>query len=351
VTARSIGGIALLLAVLCADATATAQAPTAYLSRGISSYQTLEYDSAAGWLRRALTPPLIEGLRPADQVRALVYLGATERFRRRNEAAINAFRRMLRLDPSARPDPLVFPPEVTQLFDMVRADFPIVAIEVPDVVTLQRGGDPYPILLRASTPHRVTLLLERADGRVTDTVFAGPVGDTLALTWTGLDRDGISYNAGRYWLTATSVEQGPRSCRVRLPVDLTAPALDTIPHPAPLTRVQLLPERAGAGDAPRGLARTVVIGAAAFALPSIARDAESRRSHLLVGALGVTGITALIRLQEGKTLPENIATNAVIRARWEREVDQVKRVNQERRGASMLRVQAGEASPVGCVAG
>ena len=90
---RSVLVGTLLLAGTCS---ARAQAPTAYLSRGIEAYQALDYDAAAGWLRRALTPPLVEGLPVPDQARGLAYLGATERFRGRADSPASVFRRLLR---------------------------------------------------------------------------------------------------------------------------------------------------------------------------------------------------------------------------------------------------------------
>ena len=153
--------LSLLLAVAplstCATAVA-AQGATGYVTRGIGSYRSLQFDSAAGWLRRALTPPLLDGLPTSDQVEALAYLGATERFRGRNDSAAAAFHRMLRLDPTARPDPLIFPPEVTSFFDRIRADFPIVALMAPSEGTIDREHPTYMVTLRPSVPDRKSVV-------------------------------------------------------------------------------------------------------------------------------------------------------------------------------------------------
>ncbi|HTK56331.1 MAG TPA: hypothetical protein VL295_05865 [Gemmatimonadales bacterium] len=327
---------------------AFAQAPTAYLARGMESYQALEYNAAAGWLRRALTPPLVDGISPPDQVRALAYLGATERFRGRTDSAAAAFRRMLRLDPQSRPDPLVFPPEVTRFFDQVRTGYPIVRIIVPGDAIIDREHPSYRVALAASTPHPLALTLDGPDGRVADTLYAGPIGDTLSVAWDGRALSGAAPPSGRYWITATSVADGPRSCRTRTPIDLTTRPLDTLPLPAPLRADQLLPERAGGEEGPAALGKSAFFAVMALALPLIAKDAKAGQTRIVAGAIGAGGVVALIRYRPGRELPENVAANAVERTRWQRRVERVRAENADRRRSSVLRLDAGSSFTVGC---
>lgn len=340
--------VVVLLRALLGVVPLAAQAPASYLARGIASYEALEYDVAAGWFHRALTPPLVEGLSPPELTRGLAYLGATERFRGRVDSAASAFRRMLRVDPRARPDPLVFPPEVTRLFEQVRAGLRIARIGVADEWTIDHDHRAYPVALAASTPHQLTLTLDGPDGRPLDTLYAGPIGDTLSLTWDGSVGAGEPAPSGRFWITATSVAEGPRACRVRRPVEITARAPDTLPLPPAPDPARFLPERAGTDEAPAAFGKAVFFATIALGLPLIAKDAKAGQSRIVAGALGAGGVIALIRYRPGQALPENVAANATVRARWKRQTDRVAAENAERRRYGTLRIRAGSSFTIGC---
>lgn len=340
--------VLVLLGLVGRARTATAQGGSAFVSRGIGSYRALEFDSAAGWLRRALTPPLLDGLPPDDQVQALAYLGATEHFRGHNDSAAAVFRRMLRLDPRARTDPLIFPPEVTSLFEEVRGDFPIVALASAPEAILDAEHPTYPVTLWPSIPHGVAVVVERADGRVVDTLYAGPIGDSLLVAWNGRDGAGARLDDGGYWLTAISVAEGPRSCRVRLPVRLASRSMDTLPLPPPLSATSLLPERAGNGEGPSAFARAALLAAGALALPAVANDAAPGNTRIMAGTLTVAGVVALIRFRPGAAIPENVAANATARARWQERHDQVAVENAARRRGDIVQLRAQPLLVIGC---
>ena len=334
-------GAGLILLLLVGSCPALAQAPVAYLSRGISAYQALDYDAAAGWLRRALSPPLVEALARPDQVRGLAYLGATEQFRGRTDSAAAVFRRMLRVDPRARPDPLIFSPPVMRVFEQTRVGFPIVALDGPPDAILDEAHPVYRLRLRPSVSHDVTVTLDRSDGKALDTLYAGPVGDSLAIEWNGRLPAGDRVEGGRYWFTATTVADGPTSCRVRLPLEVTVRGGDTVPLPEPVLP-RALPERAGAGDGPTAFLKAALLGGAALALPTLARDADAGHDRVLAAAFGVTGFIGFLRYSRGRAIPENVAANALARARWQHQVELVAAENRDRRrrGSFWLRTSA-----------
>ena len=339
----------VLLALLsCLAGRADAQQSMAYLTRGIGSYRALEFDSAAGWLRRALTPPLVEALPVTEQVRGLAYLGATERFRGRSDSAAAAFRRMLRLDPASRPDPLVFPPEVTRMFDEIRVSYPILAMTSAPEATIDQAHPRYQIHLRPSAPHEVVVLLERTDRAMADTIYTGAVADTLVLEWNGRDRGGAPVASGRYLITAGRAGGEARGCQARIPLQVEATLPDTLVPPAPLGADQLLPEQARKRDGPAAFAGAAFLGAMALALPTLSEDADPGASYLVGGVLGVTGAIGLIRYRPGNAIPENVAANAIVRARREREVERVAAVNAERRRTAKLVLRASPAVLQGC---
>jgi len=94
------------------------------MTDAIRAYQDLDFDAAARLLRRVLTPPLAMELSDAERARALSYLGAAEHYRGRPDSAIAVFRRLAVLAPRDQHDTLIFPPEVTRLYDAVRSTMP-----------------------------------------------------------------------------------------------------------------------------------------------------------------------------------------------------------------------------------
>ena len=107
-----------------------AQSVDSLVAFGIRAYQDLDFDVAAGYFRRALT--LLEG-RPdtARRTNVLVYLGATDIFRERTDSARSLFQQLVRLDPRYRINGLIFPPEVTTVFDAMRRATPATMVVLP----------------------------------------------------------------------------------------------------------------------------------------------------------------------------------------------------------------------------
>src|SRR5439155_5931003 len=91
----------------------------------------LEFDAAARLVRRVLAPPLAAELKDAERARALMYLAAAEHYRGRPDSAIAVFRRLVALAPDQRPDTLIFPPEISRLYDGVRGAATVVAVAPP----------------------------------------------------------------------------------------------------------------------------------------------------------------------------------------------------------------------------
>ncbi len=121
--------VALLL--FAAPLSAQGNGASNMMAQAVRAYQDLEFDAAARLLRRVLTPPLAAELKDAERARALMYLGAAEHYRGRPDSAIAVFRRLVALAPDQRPDTLIFPPEITRLYDGVRGATTVVAVAPP----------------------------------------------------------------------------------------------------------------------------------------------------------------------------------------------------------------------------
>ena len=103
----------------------------------IAAYQNLDFDLAATLLRRALAGDLNDSTR----VRALTYLGAAEHYRARDDSAVAVFGRLVVLAPRYQPDTLVFPPEITRMYDDVRSR---TKVEAPQLAVAPPSPAPAP---------------------------------------------------------------------------------------------------------------------------------------------------------------------------------------------------------------
>jgi len=297
-----------ILALAVAAPPALAQEGTGLVARAVTAYEGLELDAAAGMLRRALIPPLGDSLGTVERARALSYLGAIEVLREHRDSAVAVFRRLVLFDPRYRADTFVFPPEVTRVFDEVRARTQVVAIRVPDdtVVPLQQGW--YNVWLFPSTAHDVTVTIAREDGRALRTVYAGPLGDSLSVRWDGRDSTGAITPRGRLWLMVASRAGATTERVVQLPLEFEV-ALDTLAHPVAPGADQLLAARTNRRTATRSLASGLLIGAAAIALPQIVAPGERSSGTRLVvgGTLAVSGLIGYLR-STGRPIPNTAET-------------------------------------------
>lgn len=337
---RWLGALALLLA----PAAASAQAVADPLARPLSSYRDLDYDAAATALRAALTADGSAKLGDADRVRALMYLGATEVFRGRKDAALDAFRTILLQDARYRPDNLVFPPDVSIAFTEARASVHAVAVVVPRITEIQATTDRLPVRLVATTPHDVRAVILDALGGPVRVLHEGPMGDSLDVPWNGRDGLGRLREPGRYRLRVTSRSGTGRDEReVELPLLITRIAEDTLatpPAPSGL-RAETGPPSGGTRYLATGLAAAAVTAA----LPSVA-GAGSEGGGLrfgVVAAFSAAGIYGLLKAREPRPIPENVDYNRRLRDAWAREVQRVQDENAARRIGGRLRIEAGAA--------
>jgi hypothetical protein len=322
---------------------ASAQSARELLDQGIRAYRNLDFDAAAGFLRRSLVAPAGQALPDSARARALTYLGATEVFRGRRDTAAAVFRRLLLLDPRARPDQLIFPPEVSNAYEAVRRVTKAVTIAVPADTEIQLGDELYPVRLYATSFHDIAVVVTREDGRVLRPLYTGPISDSLVVRWDGLDSAGTMPAVGRFRVTASSRDPQGRTLRqVQEPLETRTRIPDTLPHPAPPDSGRL-PERGSSGPALRALGAGLGAGVLVATLPSvIANGTEASGTRFVVaGAVSLTGIYGFLAQRPGRRIPANIAVNRAARETWERRRDQVAQENATRRRNVRLRVLAG----------
>ena len=321
------------------------------LAGGLRHYQRLDYDSASIYLRRALAGVSGDTVTSSGRTRALTYLGAAELFRGRRDSAFAAFRRLVVHNPQARPDPLVFPPEVTTIYDFAREATKVVSAELPRDTSIRLGADRFRALLHASSFHQIIATLEREDGFTIRTLYAGPISDTLQVFWTGEDTIFLANDSGRLVFTVTSLTNAGRQARVlRLPLDLVLGPQDTLPTPPPLPDSLFLPERETVAGF-RALGRGAGIGLAVAALPGLilakGETAPSGSRYVVAGGLTLAGLIAFIKHRPGRRLPDNISANQALRDGWQAQMEMTTQENVIRELQKRLDIHVGPPEIIG----
>src|SRR2546428_10258447 len=213
-----------------------AQSASDLLGQGVRRYQALEYDAAAALLERSLVHDSAAALPDSLRAKALTYLAATELFRSRRDSAMAAFRQLVLLNPRYRPDELIFPPQVTNLFQEVRRATRAIAVAVPPVTELRTRVERFTARVLASSLADVAVTLVQEDGTPVRELYKGPVADSVVVTWDGLTAAGAPADNGRYVLRGTPptlTADGPRARQVLLEVKQETP--DTAAWPPPPT--------------------------------------------------------------------------------------------------------------------
>ena len=340
--AVALAGVVLILAGGAAGA-AHAQTPAEQVARGIRAYQNLDYDSAAVLLAAALAPQ-DSTLADSDRARGLVYLGASQLYREHRDSASAAFGRLLRLDPRYHIDQLVFPPEVTGLFQQVRLITRAVAVVVPPVSELRAPGDALSIWLYATTIHQVDVAVLRPNGVPLRNLYQGSVGDSLQVRWDGRASDGNPPDSGRYLLQVDSRGSDGRVIRsVALPLDVARRRGDPLPLPAPPAASLFRPEHTPGASGVRALVTGLAAAAAVTLLPAVIAGGSNASADrfLVAGSLGVAGILGSQALRRPLPIPENIAANRALQEAWQRQVDSVRTLNIARRQSVVIGIRAG----------
>lgn len=344
----SLGWVAC--ALFTASGAAPAQSSGDLFAQGLRAYRNLEFEVAAGLLRREAARLVATGAPATDRAKALVYLGAADLFRGRRDSAAAVFRRLIVLDPRYRPDQLVFPPDVTAVFENVRQATKTVLLvpSSPDTV-ITPGAGSWSAWLIASSFHTVEVTLRYEDGGPFRRLYDGPIGDSLNLRWDGLDPAGAPPAISRLLLRiASRSPTGQVTSIVQVPLALRANRLDTLPWPAPPAESLFLPERATSRTAMRALAGGMLLSGAVVALPAVVggRETSSGPRVAVAGTLGLAGLVGFIAHRPGRPLRANIHANQERRAPWQQRLAAVKAENVRRAGDISLAIRTGEPTPV-----
>ncbi len=325
-------------------ASTVAQSPDELVEQAVRAYGDLALDDSAWLLRRALNVAGDDGLAEADRGRALMFLGASEVLRNNPDSAGAAFRRLIFLDPRFEPDQLIFPPDVTMIFETVRQQTKTVGVQVGRETVLRLGQDRLSAWTYASSPHEMRAEVTYDDGRLARTLYTGPIGDSLRLQWDGRDANGRTVESGRFLINVVSRDATGQMIRlVRVPLDVDVRLRDTIPHPPPPADSLLLPETWDGRRSFEALLGGLSVGAAVVLLPAaLAPEANITGGRLAVaGAVSIAGIVGFVSRRPGRPIRSNVMANEFLRENWRDSIEVVTQQNAQLRGDVRVRIRAG----------
>src|SRR2546428_384123 len=167
--------VGLSCGTLAVPGRAAGQAASAALTQGVRAYDDLEFENAAGLLRRALAVQGTNALSAADVSRALIYLAATELLRDRRDSARAIARRLVLSNPRFRPDELVFPPQLLLLYEVVRRATPAVIAEAPTDTAIRFGSEAVAGRPYSRSLHHIAATPLAVDGGRLRTPYPGPL--------------------------------------------------------------------------------------------------------------------------------------------------------------------------------
>ncbi|MFN2570249.1 MAG: FlgD immunoglobulin-like domain containing protein [Gemmatimonadales bacterium] len=342
----------LLMSMLLAPVTLRAQSASALLDQGVRAYSQREYDGGAWLLRRALSIDGANALAPSEAARALMYLTAVEVARNQRDSALAAARRLIVIDPKYQPDAQTFSPQVVALYQQARRTSPTVSIRASGDTAIRPGADAFIVRLGSTTAPEVVATVNGDDGRVVRTLFTGTIRDSVDVRWNGLDASGNAPPAGRYTIMVTPTARERRSASggatwtLRLPLELTRPAVDTTPLPVAPPDSLFRPERGDMHGAMHALIPGVLAGAAIVVLPKVVANGEHASGTRLIvgGSVAIAGIAAFLSHHPGQKLPGNEQYNRNLRDQYKRNSAEITRRNADRVRQARLIIKPGAPS-------
>lgn len=274
------------------------------LESGIEAYRALDLVTASEHLNEAVTTNGSSQCGTAN-ARALAYLGAAHWLGERPDSAMLAFERAVVQAPRFRPDPLEFPPAVTDLFDRVRRETPAVAVTLPDLVEIgpSSSSETFRARLTASVDHRVSVTLRSGEAAVR-TLYDGRLeghAEGSVVEWDGRDEHGEAVRTGWYDLQIVSRDEYDQPLRmvvIALSVESDATELSA-GEPEWVEVVDTIGVASGGRSVWKAVAvggAGLLAGAAVVAGPmALEGGSASWARYPIAGSLGLAGIIGFFK--------------------------------------------------------
>lgn len=285
------------------------------IRRAQTAYDALDFVGAITGAREALAQPLGRD----DRVAAYELLGFSYGALDSTAQAVDAFRRLIFLDPDREPDVERVSPRITSLYASALGQVLVVRRLLVDSATFVAGAGGAPVRFEVSRAARArTRVVGAGVDFVVDTQIVA-AGNSARFNWAATDSAGRPLPEGEYQLITTALE-GDQNEFSSLPhtVRVSHAARDTLPQLTSLPGYEEQPEMVSPPRDWRPMLLSVLYtGVGAGAVLALERGNLGRgpRTALVSvsGAALATGLTMSLRRADPRPSRPNILYNQLLR--------------------------------------
>jgi hypothetical protein len=284
------------------------------LRRAVAAYEAVDFPQVIVQARAALR----ERLTAPERARAEELLGFAFSATNQPDSAIAAFREAIQLDPDRQLDPRRISPRITGYFNAALGQVLVVRQLKVDTARFISGtaGAGVPIRFTITTPARVRT--RAVSGANTLLIDSGVVVGTYNLRWPATMAGGDPVTPGTWRVLVEAFGSGQYTTSAYQDVQITAGAVDTLPHLTALPGYTTLPETEipPQSGRPLGIALlyTGFAGAGALALNNgDLGTATGREIGVAAGAALITGFVMMLRKPAPRPALGNIQYNRLLK--------------------------------------
>jgi len=329
-----------LLALLAPAAVAAQQTvQNATLQQAIQAYEALDFPKVIVQGRAALR----QRLTAAERARAEELLGFAFSATSQPDSAISAFREAILLDPDRQLDPRRVSPRITGYFNAALGQVLVVRQLKVDSARFISGaaGSGVPIRFTVTSPARVRT--RAINGNNALLIDSSIVAGTLNLRWTGMLANGDPVPGGKWTIVVEAFGAGQNTFSVSQEVQVTAGAVDTVPHLTALPGYTELPETEIPPQSGRPLGIALLYsgfaGAGALALNNgDLGTSTGREIGVAAGAALITGFVMMLKKPAPRPALGNIQYNRLLKEQLARRNTDIAQQNAQLRRQVQLSV-------------
>lgn len=302
------------------------------LRRAVAAYDAVDFPQVIVQARAALR----ERLTAPERARAEELLGFAFSATNQPDSAIAAFKETIQLDPDRQLDPRRISPRITGYFNAALGQVLVVRQLKVDTARFISGtaGAGVPIRFTITTPARVRTRAVSGDNTLL--IDSGVVVGTYNLRWPATLASGDPVTPGTWRILVEAIGSGQYTTSAYQDVQITAGAVDTLPHLTALPGYTTLPETEipPQSGRPLGLALlyTGVAGAGALALNNgDLGTATGREIGVAAGAALITGFVMTFRKPAPRPALGNIQYNRLLKEQLARRNSDIAQQNAQLR--------------------
>jgi hypothetical protein len=329
----------VLFALLLPVASPAQVIQSAALRRAVAAYEAVDFAQVIVQARAALR----ERLTAPERARAEELLGFAYSATSQPDSAIAAFKEAILLDPDRQLDPRRISPRITGYFNAALGQVLVVRQMKIDTVRFISGtaGAGVPIRFTITTPARVRT--RAVSGQNTLLIDSGLVVGTYNLRWPATQASGDPITPGTWRIVVEAFGAGQYIASTYQDVQITAGAVDTLPHLTALPGYTELPETEIPPQSGRPLGLALLYsgfaGAGALALNNgDLGTATTREIGVAAGAALIAGFVMMLKKPAPRPALGNIQYNRLLKEQLARRNTDIAQQNAQLRRQVQLTV-------------